>query len=57
MNEWLVRLRGAWDRLSPRERLLVGLVGVFFGFMFVFLAVVNPLLSASEQAGARTRAA
>ena len=57
MNEWLVRLRGAWDRLSPRERLLVGLVGVFFGFMFVLLAVVNPLLSASEQAGARTRAA
>ena len=57
MNEWLVRLRSAWDRLSPRERLLVGLVGALFGFMFLLLAVVNPILSASEKAGGRALAA
>ncbi len=57
MSDWRARLRAAWDRLSPRERLLVGLVGALFGFMFVLLAVVNPLLSASDRAGQRTLAA
>ncbi|MEN8183580.1 MAG: type II secretion system protein GspM [Myxococcota bacterium] len=57
MNEWLGRLRSAWDRLSARERLLVSGVGGLFGLLVVLLGIVNPLLSASERARERARAA
>lgn len=56
MNEWRARLRATWERLSSRERLLVSLVGLLFAFVFALLAVVNPLLSASERAGERASA-
>jgi type II secretory pathway component PulM len=57
MSDWLARLRTALGRLSARERLLVGLVGALFAFLFVLMAVVNPLLSASERASERALAA
>ena len=57
MSGWLARLRAAFERLSARERVLVGAVAALFVVLFVTLGVVSPLLSASERARERATAA
>ena len=53
MNEILNRLRAAWENFSPRERMLLSIVAALFTLMLFSLAVVRPILSASQHAHER----
>ena len=57
MKELWQRLRAAFQNLSTRERVLVGAVGVTLVFTLAWLLLVQPALSAGEQARARVAAA
>ncbi|MCZ6462918.1 MAG: type II secretion system protein GspM [Proteobacteria bacterium] len=57
MNELWGRVRAAWDNLSPRERLILSVAGALLGVMLLSMAVVNPILSASESARSRAEEA
>jgi type II secretory pathway component PulM len=57
VKELLARLRAGLDNLSPRERLLVGSAAAVFAVFFVLVAVVNPVVSASNRAAQRVDAA
>jgi type II secretory pathway component PulM len=53
MNELWARVRAAWDNFSPRERLLLSVVGGLFGAVLIAVAIVNPILAASDAARSR----
>lgn len=57
MNEWLARLRTAYEGLNSRERVLVLTAGGLLGAGLLFLAVVNPILNAAAAAETRVATA
>lgn len=57
MSELWSRLLALWDGLSQRERLLVSAVGALLAAGLVFVAIVNPILSADESAHTRVEEA
>jgi type II secretory pathway component PulM len=57
VSELWGRLQAVWDNLSTQERLLLSTLAVFVGGILVFVALINPILSASADARARVEAA
>lgn len=68
MAEWIERLRGLWEGLSPREQMLVGVAGGALALTLLYLGLVMPVLglagrgsdrvaSAEQQLGVMTRLA
>lgn len=57
MNELLSRIETIWVGLSAREKVLVGAVGAMLLVGVLVLAVVNPILGATERARERVEAA
>jgi len=55
--ELWARLLAAVDNLSPRERMLVSLVGGVLATMLLYFAVITPLLSIRDRASARVETA
>ncbi|MGH0034845.1 MAG: type II secretion system protein GspM [Myxococcota bacterium] len=54
MNDFLARMRAAWDNLSSRERWLVIAVGASLGATLLWVAVLNPIAESTRQARSRT---
>jgi general secretion pathway protein M len=57
MDELLSRLRIQLQALTPRERILLGSVGLVAGVLVLYVAVVGPVLSARQNARARVSTA
>jgi len=57
VNEWLARLRRAFEGLEPRERLLVTAAGALLLAAGVWVAGVSPALEAGRRIEARAEAA
>jgi len=57
MDELLNRIRIQLQALTPRERILLGAVGLLAGVAAVFLLLINPVLSARQGAHERVAAA
>ena len=53
MNDLWSRLLAAWDNLSLRERMLLGIMGATALVFLLALAVVNPLLGVLDRGGQR----
>jgi type II secretory pathway component PulM len=53
VSDWIARLRTAFARLEPRERLLVGSAGGLLALALLYAAVVSPLLSLVSNTGTR----
>ena len=49
MSEWWTRLLNAYNGLEARERLLVSVVGALLGVALLYVAVVAPILRASDR--------
>jgi general secretion pathway protein M len=43
------RVQNAWNGLETRERMLVSIVGVLLGLALLYVAVIGPILSASDR--------
>lgn len=57
MSEWLVRLRDAWERLSQREQILVGVAGALTLLAGIWFGVVSPLTTFASSASANAGSA
>ena len=57
MNELLQRLRTAFTSLAPRERLLVGTVGLLLGVSLLWFGLVRPVQAAGQRVQDRVTAA
>ncbi len=53
MKELWNRLRAAWENFSPRERALLSIVATVFALLILTVAVVNPIVAASQNAHER----
>ena len=53
MSELWARLEAIWDNFSAQERLLLSVLGVLISVILIFLAVINPIVSARASALAR----
>ena len=53
MNEWITRIRTAYEGLEGRERLLVTVAGGLLVVALAYAFVVNPILGAIERSGQR----
>lgn len=53
MKRWVDRIGAAFGGLAPRERLLISAAGGLLALALVYLAIVNPVLSAVERSGRR----
>jgi general secretion pathway protein M len=50
MDEWITRLRSKLQALTPRERILLGAVGLLLVISIGYLGVIGPVLSARNNA-------
>ena len=57
MNEVWSRVLSTWDNLSPRERVLLSIMGGTTAVFLLALVVVNPLLAALDRGSQRVFAA
>jgi Tfp pilus assembly protein PilO len=57
MNELLARLGGAWNSLSPRERILCGTAGGLIVFAVLFVGVLQPIMTLADSIEHRVEAA
>ena len=53
MSAWIAKLRDAFNKLAPRERLLVGSASGLLGLALVYALLVNPLLHLVSNTGTR----
>jgi len=53
VRDWIARLRGAFARLEPRERLLVGGAGGLLLLALLYAVVLNPLLGLVSSTDSR----
>jgi type II secretory pathway component PulM len=53
VKDWIASMRAAFEKLAPRERLLVGSAGGLLGLALLYAAVVNPLLGLVSNTGTR----
>ena len=44
MKQWIQRLRGVFDGLAPRERMLVSIVGALLAVSLLWFGLVEPML-------------
>jgi len=51
VNELLDRLRDAWEKLSQRERILVGTAGTLVVVAAIFFGIVSPVMALADRAG------
>jgi len=51
------RVTAVWDNLSSQERMLLSVLGVMLAGILLFVAIVNPILSAAASARERVEAA
>ena len=57
MKDLFGRLLVVWDGLMPRERVLVGIAGGALGLLILYVGIVVPIQSASENAESAAEAA
>ena len=57
MSEFWARFEAIWDNFSAQERLLLSILGVLIGVILIFIAVINPVVSARANARARVEMA
>ncbi len=57
MNELLARLGGAWNSLSPRERILCGTAGGLIVFAVLFVGILQPIMTLADSIENRAEAA
>ena len=57
MKAWIAQLRTAFEKLAPRERLLVGSAGGLLVLALVYALLVNPLLGLVSNSGMRRETA
>jgi type II secretory pathway component PulM len=57
MNEWIQRLRSAYDGLAARERMLVSVAGGMLAVALAYLLVISPILNAVSQGDTRAETA
>ena len=57
MNEWIERLRQAYDGLAPRERTLVSVAGGMLAVALAYLFVIQPIMSAISEGDTRAETA
>jgi len=53
MNRWLPRITAAFAGLDPRERLLISVAGGLLAIALVYVAVINPIISAAGRSEQR----
>lgn len=56
MRDLWIRIQDVWDNFTAQERLLLGTLGALVGGILIFLAVINPILSATTNARTRVEA-
>jgi general secretion pathway protein M len=57
VNEWLERIRNAWDNLSPREQILVSAAGGALAVALITFALVMPFIAMADRASNRVESA
>lgn len=53
MKRWLPRITAAFSALEPRERLLISTAGGLLAIALVYVAIINPIVSAAGRSDQR----
>lgn len=53
MSDLLEKARAAWNNLSPREQILLGILGAGLGISLLFFGLIMPFIQMSDQANQR----
>ena len=57
MNSILEQLRSTWTNLSPREQILLGVLGVGLGLSILFFGMIMPFVQMADRAEERVDSA